>query len=218
MAASFAIRENDFLQTLLPGYEAEGFSVFLHPAREMLPPFMHVYQPDAIALKDNKKIAIEIKRDATRQAVRMKQLQEIFAGHPEWELRTYYIPGRPEEQDIAAPDLPQIDEALSEVDQLKRAGHFRAALMMAWAALEAASRALLPKNLARPQPAAKLIEVLASEGVVTPTEADALRKAISLRDAATHGHFALPISEREIDQVVAAARLITGLAKESTTP
>jgi hypothetical protein len=63
MVASSAIRERDFLQTLVPGYEAEGFSVFLHPAREMLPPFMRGYQPDAIAVKDDEKIAIEIKRD-----------------------------------------------------------------------------------------------------------------------------------------------------------
>ncbi len=218
MAASSAVRERDFLQTLVPGYEAEGFSVFLHPAREMLPPFMRGYQPDAIAVKDGKQIAIEIKRDVTRQAPQMEQLQQIFSKHPEWELRVYYIPGRPEEEDIQAPDLPEIEAALAEVDQLKRAGHLRAALIMAWAALEAAGRALLPQDLARPQPANKLIEVLASEGVVTPTEADSLRKAISLRNAATHGHFAVPITEQEVEQVVAAASLITGLAKEPSSP
>jgi uncharacterized protein YutE (UPF0331/DUF86 family) len=219
MVASFAIRERDFLQTLVPGYEAEGFSVFLHPAREMLPPFMHGYQPDAIAVKDDKKIAIEIKRDSTRHAALMEQLQRIFSPHPEWELRVYYIPGRPEEaEDFQAPDIPEIDAALAEVDQLKQSGHLRAALMMAWAALEAAARALLPQNLARPQPANKLIEALASEGVVTPTEADSLRRAISLRNAATHGHFAVRITEKEVDQVVAAASLIRDLAKEPTSP
>jgi uncharacterized protein YutE (UPF0331/DUF86 family) len=221
MAASSAIRERDFLQTLVPGYEAEGFSVFLHPAREMLPTFMRGYQPDAIAVKDDKKIAIEIKRDATRHSARMEQLQQIFSKHPEWELRVYYIPpSRPgEEEDIQAPDIPEIDAALAEVNQLKRAGHFRAALMMAWAALEAAGRALLPQNLARPQPANRLIEALAAEGAVTPTEADSLRRAISLRNAATHGHFAVAVTEKEVDQVVAAASFILrGLAKEPRSP
>ena len=217
MVASSAIRERDFLQTLVPGYEAEGFSVFLHPAREMLPPFMRGYQPDAIAVKDDKKIAIEIKRDATRRAAGREELQRIFSEHPEWELRIYYIPGRAEEEDIQTPDLAEIDAALAEVDQLKRAGHLRAALIMAWAALEAAGRALLPQDLARPQPANKLIEVLASEGVVTPAEADSLRKAISLRNAATHGHFAVPITEQEVEQVVAAAGLTRGLAKQPSS-
>jgi uncharacterized protein YutE (UPF0331/DUF86 family) len=217
MVASSAIRERDFLQTLVPGYEAEGFSVFLHPAREMLPPFMRGYQPDAIAVKDDKKIAIEIKRDATRRAAGREELQRIFSEHPEWELRIYYIPGRAEEEDIQTPDLSEIDAALAEVDQLKRAGHLRAALIMAWAALEAAGRALLPRDLARPQPANKLIEVLASEGVVTPAEADSLRKAISLRNAATHGHFAVAITEQEVEQVVAAAGLTRGLAKQPSS-
>src|SRR5260370_10169139 len=176
MAASSAVRERDFLQTLVPGYEAEGFSVFLHPAREMLPPFMRGYQPDAIAVKDGKQIAIEIKRDVTRQAPQMEQLQQIFSKHPEWELRVYYIPGRPEEEDIQAPDLPEIEAALAEVDQLKRAGHLRAALIMAWAALEAAGRALLPQDPARPQAANKLSQGCTSPAGGTPTPTASTRQ------------------------------------------
>ena len=173
MATSSIIRERDFLQTLIPSYEAEGFSVFLHPAREMLPPFMRGYQPDAIAIRDDKKVAIEIKREGNRRAVAgMDELQQIFSKDPNWELRVYYIPSRSEEEDIQPSGLPEIDAALIEVDQLKKAGHLRAALIMAWATLEAAGRALLPQNLVRPQEANKLVEVLASEGAVTPTEAD----------------------------------------------
>lgn len=217
MTTLSSIRERDFLQSLVPSYEGDGFSVFLHPSREILPPFLRGYQPDAIAIKDDKKIAIEIKRDMTQHAARLEQLQKIFEEHPDWELRVYYIPVRTEDEDIQAPGLPEIDAALAEVEQLKDAGYFRAALMMAWAALEAASRALLPQDLARPQPANRLIETLASEGVVTPSEADSLRKAISLRNAVTHGQFALPISEQQVDEVVAAARLVTGIAKEPSS-
>jgi uncharacterized protein YutE (UPF0331/DUF86 family) len=147
----------------------------------------------------------------------MEELQQLLSTHPEWELRIYYIPGRPEEE-VQIPDLSEIDAALAEVDQLKRAGHLRAALIMAWAALEAAGRALLPKELARPQPPNKLIEALASEGVVTPAEAESLRKAMGLRNAATHGHLALPVTEQEVEQVVTAASLILGLAKQPSSP
>jgi uncharacterized protein YutE (UPF0331/DUF86 family) len=211
MAVSTNVRESDFLEALIPSYEAEGFSVFLHPPREMLPPFMRGYQPDAIALKDDRKIAIEIKRDIGQTtAARIEQLHKMFSGHPEWELRPYYLPSRPEEEDIQVSDILEIDHALAEVEELKRGGHLRAALMMAWATLEAAGRALLPQNLRRPQPASSLVEVLASEGVITPTEADSLRKTVNLRNAASHGHFALPITERQVDEIVSTARLITG--------
>jgi uncharacterized protein YutE (UPF0331/DUF86 family) len=217
MGASVATRERDFLQTLVPSYEADGFSIFLHPTREMLPPFLRGYQPDAMAIKDDKKIIIEIKSDTTRHSARMEQLEQTFLGHPEWEFRVYYIPSLPEEEDIEASRVPEIDAALVEVDQLKQAGHLRAALMMAWSALEAASRVLLPQNLARPQTANRLIEALAAEGVMTPSEADSLRKAIASRNAATHGHFAVPITEEEVDRIVAAATVITRLATQPSS-
>jgi len=149
----------------------------------------------------------------------VEQLQNTFAEHPEWELRVYYIPKRhPEGEDFEAPDISQIDTALAEIGDLRRAGHLRAALMMAWAAFEAAGRALLPQSLARPQSANQLIEVLASEGAMTPSEADSLRNAIGLRNAATHGQFSVPITEEEVDQVAAAAKLIRGLVKVPSPP
>jgi uncharacterized protein YutE (UPF0331/DUF86 family) len=217
MDASSSLRERDFLKTVVPGYEADGYSVFLHPVREMLPTFMRGYRPDAIAVKDDKRIAIEIKRDAAHQETRIEQLRELFSNHPEWELSIYYIPGRPEEEEeFQTPDIADIDSALAEVKELKRAGHLRAALMMAWATLEAAARALLPQSLARPQPANELIETLASQGLVTPSEAASLRTAIAVRNAATHGNFAVHITEKEVDDVITAASLIRGLAEPAS--
>jgi uncharacterized protein YutE (UPF0331/DUF86 family) len=219
MSASSAFRERFFIENLAERYEADGFSVFLHPTREILPPFFGSYQPDAIALKAGKKVAIEIKQDVARQASGVEQIKKVFSEHPEWELRVYYIPERhPEGEDIEAPDVSQIDSALAEIADLERAGHLRAALMMAWAAFEAAGRALLPESLARPQSANQLIEALASEGAVTPTEADSLREAISLRNAATHGRFSVPITNEQVDQVVAAAKLVRGLVNAPSPP
>lgn len=214
MGSSIATRERDFLQTLVPGYEAEGFSVFLHPTREMLPSFLRGYQPDAIAVKDGSKIIIEIKSDANRRAARIERLQQILSERPGWDFRVYYIPSPVGDEDIEASRIPDIDAALAEVDQLRQSGHLRAALMMAWSALEAASRALLPQNLARPQSGGQLIETLAAEGVITPSEADSLRRAVSARNAATHGHFAVPITKRDLDQVIDVANSVIGLAKQ----
>ncbi len=218
MTISSATRDADFLQTLVPGYEAEGFSVFLHPGREMLPKFMHGYRPDAIAIKGNKKIAIEIKGHAGGRSAHIEQFQKAISEHPDWELRVYYIPDRSDNQHLNPPSPAEIDTALAEVSQLKQDGHLRAALLMAWAGLEAASRALLPDRLGRAQTLGSLVEVLASEGIVTPNEADELRRAYSLRNAAAHGNFAAPITEAEVDRVIAAARLIKTMASEPTRP
>jgi len=57
---------------------------------------------------------------------------------------------------------------------------------------------------------------LASEGIVTPTEADRLRRAYSLRNAAAHGDFTAPITEAEVDEVIAAARLVSAIENEAS--
>src|SRR5260370_41498384 len=93
-------RESDLLENLLPQYEAEGFTVFLHPSSAMLPPFMGGYRPDAVAIKSDKKIAIEVKRYAPNSKSNIKHISEIFAQHTEWELRVYYVPVRPQEKTI----------------------------------------------------------------------------------------------------------------------
>ena len=50
----------EVIESLLPRYEAEGFDVYVNPSPSILPPFMQTYRPDAIALKKDKKIAIEV--------------------------------------------------------------------------------------------------------------------------------------------------------------
>ena len=42
--------EAEVIESLLPGYEAEGFDVYVNPSPSILPPFMQTYRPDAIAL------------------------------------------------------------------------------------------------------------------------------------------------------------------------
>ena len=48
------------LESLLPHYQAEGFEAFLNPAASILPPFMQEYRPDAVALRPDRKMAIEV--------------------------------------------------------------------------------------------------------------------------------------------------------------
>jgi uncharacterized protein YutE (UPF0331/DUF86 family) len=92
--------------------------------------------------------------------------------------------------------IPRISETLGP----------RFALLPAWAALEAAARVLVPDQLARPQPSSRLLELLASEGYVTPEEADALREISHLRNRAAHGDLTVTVSPALIDQLVETIR------------
>lgn len=211
-------RDELLLESLVPRYVAEGFTVILHPSPAILPPFMGKYRPDAIALSPNKKLAIEIKSDVPSSRSHTEHLNEMFVGQPDWELRVYSLPRFAQERDLAPASAAVIEDKISEIAKLSAAGHLTAAMMMAWAALEAVGRALLPKMLTRPQPAGRLIEVLASEGLVAPSEADRLQRTADLRDAVTHGDFGVCLPAEGVDDLIASVRRLAALLRTARRP
>ena len=55
-------------------------------------------------------------------------------------------------------------------------------------------------------PPASLIEVLAGEGYITPTEADSLRIAAGARNDAAHGQLDVAFESKHLDALLAALR------------
>jgi len=66
------------LESVLPDLEAEGFEVFAHPSPPILPAFMRDHSPDAIALRSDKKLAIEVLREGAPSNRRLDRLRELF--------------------------------------------------------------------------------------------------------------------------------------------
>lgn len=206
--------EADVLEELLPRYQAEGFEVFLHPSPSILPPFMQSYRPDAVALRPDKKIAIEVVRSSGSSEKKVRELESLFASHREWELRVLYVSPLPSEKILDVSSPAAIKVAIQRVRDLVKDGHKVPALVMAWAALEAVGRVLLPDQLTRPQTPGRLIEALASAGHVTPREADTLRGAISARNSAVHGGEPR-IDEKLLKQFIAVLETLATLVAES---
>jgi uncharacterized protein YutE (UPF0331/DUF86 family) len=211
-------REQAVLESLLPRYIAEGFTVVIYPSSALLPPFMRNYRPDAIALKSDKKIAIEIKGDNPDAKQSAAEISELFAQHSDWELRVYYAPGYPQERLLEPPTIGAIEKAIREILELRNSGHLIAAIMVAWATLEGIGRALLSDQLARSQPAERLVEVLASEGFLMPSEADTLRRMAELRNAVAHGQLVATVTEKDIDELIAAVRSLADLLPDRPRP
>jgi uncharacterized protein YutE (UPF0331/DUF86 family) len=190
------------LESLLPQYQAEGFEVFLNPSPSILPPFMQEYRPDAVALRPDRKIAIEVVRPSETSSRKVQDLKSLFAPHSDWELRVFYVSSSASEKTLDIVSREAIRSSIERVRALKSAGHLLPALIMAWATLEGVGRALLPEPLKRPQTPRRLVEVLAQAGYVTPEEADLLRAAISLRNEAVHGRVDLTVDEKQLDRFV----------------
>jgi uncharacterized protein YutE (UPF0331/DUF86 family) len=207
--------ETPLLDAVLARYRAQGFEVFVHPTATILPEFVLPYRLDAIAIKPDKKIAIEVTR-SSHPAERIKRLSQIFSQHPDWVLEVYYTDDL-RENEISSPTSQAIQNSIQEIEELRTSGLSRAALVMGWSILEAIGRSLLPDQLSRPQPPRRLIETLASNGLLTPTEADTLRAAGAARNAVAHGQLDGIVEPRHLDQLIDALRTLLTLSRKDSS-
>jgi REase_AHJR-like len=186
-------------------YENEGFTFIEHPAAVDLPAFMEGYRPDALALGDNKSIAIEVslRRDATT-GKKLRTLSERFKGRPHWEFHIVYG-DELEIEPVPASTTEQIAEYISEAENLLAGNHARAAFVIGWATIEALARAT-NQDFATAGSVRQAVNSLEHLGRVRFQDAQKLRSLLALRDKVVHGDFSTPVTAAEVEPVLKAAR------------
>ncbi|MCD0420370.1 hypothetical protein LOC51_24400 [Rubrivivax sp. JA1024] len=210
------VAEREVIELVLPRYRDEGYEVYVHPSPSLLPAFMKSYRPDAIAIKSGKKVAIKVIRGGEREPMAPGAGHSLFSGQNEWELQLVYAPLLGSSVELGVASRDDIEAAIRDVENLQSTGQWMPAILMAYATFEAIGRALLPDQFRRPQSPVRLIEVLASEGLVTPDEAQLVRQVISVRNAVAHGGF-VPVDStlvaRFTDLLSTLADLLPGVKR-----
>jgi uncharacterized protein YutE (UPF0331/DUF86 family) len=199
------------LENVVPELEAEGFDVYTRPSPPILPAFMREYSPDAIALRQDKNLAIEVLREGPFSKQRLEKIQELLAGHKDWELRVYWISPSRIVKPIEGASRQVIEQAINGIEELRADGRTAPALLMAWATFEALARALLPGKFVRPQTPGRLVEVLAADGQLTPTEADHLRRLAESRNRLIHGGLHVSVSEEDVRSFIEVLKTLLRL-------
>jgi uncharacterized protein YutE (UPF0331/DUF86 family) len=198
---SFTSIEAGVLENVAENLKADGFAVYVQPSGSIVPPFLGRYRPDALAFRGEKRLVVEVVKNSEASREKLQAIREKLSGQAGWEL--FVVWATPEESNVLEmPPPPRLEEAIQHAEALVSEKKMGAALLLAWAALEAAARANSPEAFARPQPTARLLEVLATEGQITPSEADCLRKISRKRDLVAHGGFQTPISAEEVLEVL----------------
>src|SRR5260370_12883527 len=108
--------EATLLESILPDLESEGFEVFANPSAPLLPPFMRDHSPDAIALRKDKKLAIEVLHEGAPSNRRLDRLRELFSQHKDWELRVYWINPSSTGSEIAGASRNVIEQSLKALE------------------------------------------------------------------------------------------------------
>jgi uncharacterized protein YutE (UPF0331/DUF86 family) len=185
------------IEQLVPRLEADGYSVIFEPPRQLLPPFMGSYVPDAIAVRPEKKIAIEVIVEGEAAKSKERDLKRLFENAKDWELNVYFV--RPSSRDLVSPvSVAAIETSIRSVEKLASEGSATPALLMCWAIFEALARLLAPEKFRRPQTPGRLVETLANGGYVTPSEAEFLRQMARLRNQLVHGDLEKQVGEADV--------------------
>lgn len=208
---SLAAQEAMLFTRIVPELEAEGFDVRLRPSSEQLPTFMRDYTPDAIALKKGRNIAVEVLRNDDASKRRLRTLEKLFSGHKDWELQVYWIDRSTTPKPLERVSRSTIEKSIRSLEKLVTNGQYAPAMLMAWAIFEATARTLMPDEFQRPQTPGRLVEILASNGHLTPTEADELRKFVSSRNNLIHGGLETSVSGREIRSFTRILKTLSNL-------
>lgn len=174
-------------------YAAAGYQVRFEPAAGELPAFLAGYQPDFVAERDGEHVLVEVKHCAGgADDDRYRELAERVQGHPAWRVDLVSL-GGPERLVLGSewPVLPapDVERRYQEASRLLADGHGEAAVLIGWAATEAALRLLAERNAVPVQRAATpvLLKQLVSLGVIAREQYDTLWSLYQQRNAIAHG-------------------------------
>lgn len=208
-------RERAVLSLLRSRYESEGYTFLEQPGRDLLPEFLGNYIPDAIAIKDQKKIAIEVKvrkTESTEHSIR--RLSEMLRNHADWELVTFYWADfSADTLDIDHSDVVQIRERYEAVKRIRAIGLSQEAFVLYWPLFEAivrlgtvrsgtsTSSALLPRTV---------VNGLEELGLIEFSDAAVARSLVQKRNALVHGSHTVQVSDAELDVLERIAQTAIG--------
>jgi uncharacterized protein YutE (UPF0331/DUF86 family) len=202
---SLEATESILLESVVPDLEADGYEVFPRPRAPLLPAFMRGYRPDAIAYRKDRKLAIEVLRPGVPS-----KLGDLLSERKDWELRVYWVSSSGAAAPIEPASRASIERTITTVEDLVGDGRTQPALLMAWAAFEAIGRLLLPDRFERPQTPSRLIEALASEGFIMPSEAAHVRRLAESRNRVVHGGLDTAVPEADLRGFVEILQTLSG--------
>lgn len=208
-------RPREVLERIAADYRKRGYDVVVQPGGRDLPDFLADTSPDIIARRPGENLVIEVKR-APRD-VDPDQLNAIsrqVSKEPGWQFVVIAESTAESPLDRLAPlDETTVRERLRQAEELLQRNYVEAALLVAWAATEAAVRLLIARYglpLSRDD-TPSLIRTLASEGYLEDDVFRRLNNAFRLRSALAHGQ--RPVEQEVTAEAKATAEQLTRISQ-----
>ena len=180
--------EHTVMTNLRREYEAQGYDFYESPPPEAVPDFLGKFRPDAIAIRGDEGVVLEL-TPRTVGPDALNYIAERFEGHPRWRFRV--IVYDPKQDEISEePEVVDLRDLRNRVQKLRDDGEVDAALLLAWATLEAVFRSKSSNSGRRTASSTlQIAEILEHLGVVSGDQASLLRQSASVRNWVAHGRF-----------------------------
>ena len=213
MTTAAVLPESNMLRNLQQISEARGLKFYVNPPPDVVPEFLGDLRPDAIARGPQGGIVITVKRRGTPDAdQRLVDIAKRVSAQKGWEFQAIYlVPPADEAPAIAKPTEPQLRAAFEQIEALTNGGHHRAALLIAWAALELLARLVNENDEAGTSKAfspLQAVQTLAEQGYLEKDAAENLRRLAKLRNAVAHGDLSIDVPEGQVKGLLAQLRTI----------
>jgi hypothetical protein len=185
-------------------WEKLGYTLIIAPDPSDLPDFLRPLKPQAIAIDRTPKLAIFVMRTQNQNSdIRLGQIRTIFEAHPEWTLEIIY-----DTQEALALETVAQGELTSAINSLEMLAPVepRAAVLLGWSVIEAATRRLEPDLTNRGLPPASLVELLISKGHLEQSDGEPMLRLARLRNALAHGQLDTVPAVGDVEYLVATAK------------
>ncbi|MCO5731793.1 hypothetical protein [Rhizobium sp. SSA_523] len=201
---SIASADTGALSAMSGRWEKLGYTLIIAPDPDELPDFLRQLKPQAIGINRAPKLAIFVVRAQSRTSeVRLAQLRSVFEAHPDWTLEVVYDT----QETIALERVAQgeLQSAISSLEGLAPVEP-RAAVLLGWSVIEAATRRLEPELADRSLTPTSLVDLLISSGHLEQRDGGPMRRLAHLRNALAHGQIDTIPAATDIDYLVATAK------------
>ncbi len=207
-----SIRDRYALDMFEPIWRRKGYTLVREPSPQQLPGFLKGFRPDAIATGAEPSLVIEVASgQGLAKANRVLRLKSALDGQKGWKLEVVYVGS--EGAPIKPASLEATEAALERARALA-AHEPDAALLLAWAAIEAVGRRLEPGLTEFSLGALAVVDLLVGYGHLSQEDGVALRELALKRNALAHGELESAPSVDDITALTAIGEKLLHCARE----
>jgi HEPN domain-containing protein len=210
------------LEQVAERYRGKGYRVIQNPTPDDLPSFAKDFKVEILATRPDGNVLASAKATATEfdKDKNLAHYADTIAMQQGWRYDVFVLGSQsasPISGDITDSSDDEIERTLASADHLLVAGFSPQALIVSWAALEAAMRqtlrALGEKTEWGTSPRS-LINELLSSGIVTRSEFQEIEEFFSMRNAIAHGYSGQKVDPNSVRSLTSIARRLIEESKQ----